>query len=121
MRTGRGAKVVRALRRRAAGAILPPVEARLRRVVAEEVDRVVAEEVDRVIEALAEVDFRARRDLLAAGERDAALSSAKFVERAMPTARSFTDPESTLRYALEIAPHGGMALEFGVFAGRPCG
>jgi predicted O-methyltransferase YrrM len=84
-----------------------PLEARLAQVVRAEVEKVVGE-----------AEFRARRDLLAVGERDAALSSAKFADTVMPTARSFTDPESTLRYALEIAPQGGMALEFGVFAGR---
>jgi hypothetical protein len=58
------------------------------------------------------------RDLRAVGERDAALSSAKFAHRMMPTARAFHDPMSTLEYAPQIAPQGGMALEFGVFEGR---
>jgi len=80
--------------------------------------RVVRAEVDRAVTALQDAEFRARRDLLAVGERDAALSSAKYAAQVMPTARTFTDPESTLRYGLEIAPHGGMALEFGVFQGR---
>lgn len=78
----------------------------------------VRREVDRVIQALTEAEFRARRDLLAVGERDAALAAAKYVDAHMPVARSFSDPESTLRYALEIAPTKGMALEFGVFKGR---
>lgn len=79
---------------------------------------VVRAEVDRAVRAVADAEFRARRDLLAAGEREAALSSARWARENMPTSRAFTDPESTLRYALEIAPAGGMALEFGVFAGR---
>jgi predicted O-methyltransferase YrrM len=98
--------------------VLTPVEARLQRVVASEVQRVVASEVDRVLTELTAAEFRARRDLLAVAERDAALSSAKYADQVMPTARIFTDPNSTLRYALELAPQGGMALEFGVFAGR---
>ncbi|CAM3529022.1 class I SAM-dependent methyltransferase [Kibdelosporangium persicum] len=88
-----------------------------RRVV-RELEPVIRREVDRTIQALAEAEFRARRDMLVAGERDAALAAAKFVEANMPVARSFSDPESTLRYALEIAPPEGMALEFGVFQGR---
>src|SRR3954451_6460097 len=89
---------------------VPPVEARLARVVRVEVDRAVRE--------VQGVEFRARRDLLAVGERDAARSTALWADEVMPTARSFTDPESTLRYGLEIANQGGLALEFGVFAGR---
>jgi predicted O-methyltransferase YrrM len=99
-----------ALRRWVGRTLVAPLEARLQRVV--------ATEVDRAIRAMGEAEFRARRDLLAVGERDAASSSAAFAARHMYTARSYTDQESTLRYALEIAPNGGMALEFGVFAGR---
>jgi hypothetical protein len=36
----------------------------------------------------------------------------------MPTALAFHDPLSTLRYAVGIAPAGGLALEFGVFRGN---
>ncbi|MCW2683891.1 MAG: hypothetical protein JWP33_1804 [Blastococcus sp.] len=96
-----------AVRQWAARRLGPPVEARLARIVRAEVERVVGE-----------AEFRARRDLLAVGERDAALSSARWAEEFMPRARSFTDPVSTLEHALAIAPKGGMALEFGVFAGR---
>jgi hypothetical protein len=70
------------------------------------------------VDELHGVEFRSRRDLLAAGERDAALASARWAAEVMPTARVFHDPTSTLRYALEIAPQGGMALEFGVYTGR---
>lgn len=84
-----------------------PMEARLAGIVRVEVERVVGE-----------AEFRARRDLLAVGERDAALSSAGWAEEFMPRARAFTDPLSTFEHALAIAPQGGMALEFGVFAGR---
>ncbi|MCZ2859584.1 class I SAM-dependent methyltransferase [Blastococcus sp. VKM Ac-2987] len=88
------------------------------RLLAPMVADVVAAEVDRAIGALHEVEFRSRRDLLAAGERDAAVSSARFAARAMPTARAFHDRTSTLEHGLAIAPQGGLALEFGVFEGR---
>ncbi|MGY1835161.1 class I SAM-dependent methyltransferase [Blastococcus sp. SYSU DS0510] len=96
-----------AVRRRIDGWLVRPFEERMTRIVRSEVERIVGE-----------AEFRARRDLLAAGEREAALSSARWVRQAMPTGREFHDPESTLRYALELAPPGGMALEFGVFQGR---
>lgn len=107
MREGWRQRIARGLRNWVGRTLVAPIEDRLARVVRAEVERVVSG-----------AEFRARRDLLAVGERDAARSSAKFAAQEMPTARSFTDQESTLRYALEIAPHGGMALEFGVFAGR---
>ena len=66
-----------------------------------------------------DAEFRARRDLL--GGRRAGCRAELRPQCAadvMPTARHFHDPDSTLEYALEIAPQGGMALEFGVFQGR---
>jgi hypothetical protein len=86
--------------------------------VVRQLEPVVRQEVDRMVRTAHEVEFRSRRDLLAAGERDAALAAAKFVNRWMPTGRAFHDPQSTLSYALEIAPPIGMALEFGVYTGR---
>jgi predicted O-methyltransferase YrrM len=62
-------------------------------------------------------EVRDRRDMLAAGERDAVASSARFVREAMPGARTFPDPSATLAHALGLAPRGGMALEFGVYTG----
>ncbi|MBB3086101.1 class I SAM-dependent methyltransferase [Geodermatophilus sabuli] len=110
---GRG-RVEQALRRWLVRTVVAPAEARLARVVRE----VVAAEVDRAIGAVHEMEFRARRDLLAAGERDAAIGSARFAALTMPTARAFHDRESTLEYGVQIAPRGGLALEFGVFEGR---
>ena len=104
---GRRSHLLDAVRRWSFRAVLRPLEACLARVVRTEVERVVGE-----------AEFRARRDLLAAGERDAARSSARWAHRVMPTAREFHDPLSTLEYALQLAPQGGMALEFGVFRGR---
>jgi predicted O-methyltransferase YrrM len=98
------------LRRRVGRTVLGPLEARLARVVREEVDRAIAE--------LRAMELRSRRDIISAGERDAATSSARFAEEVMPTGRWFGDAGDTLLYALEKAPRGGMALEFGVWAGR---
>ncbi len=98
---------------------------RLVRVVNEVVDAHYREHeaaltagVERVLQAVAEVEFRSRRDLWAAGEREAAASSARFVRAVMPTARAFDDPIMTLEHALSLAPSEGMALEFGVYQGR---
>lgn len=104
---GRGGPLLGAARRWVARTFVHPLEERLARIVRTEVERIVEES-----------EFRARRDLLAVGERDAARSSARWAHRMMPTAREFHDPTSTLEYALELAPQGGMALEFGVFQGR---
>lgn len=113
-RTSVDGGVVREIRERAVRRMAGAAQRMLAPMVAE----VVATEVDRVISALHEVEFRQRRDLLAAGERDAALSSALFAARAMPTARAFHDRMSTLEHGLDVAPRGGLALEFGVFEGR---
>jgi Methyltransferase domain len=74
--------------------------------------------IERVIRAVHDVEFRSRRDLWAAGEREAAASSERFVRDVMPTARVFDDSVATLEYALSLAPPDGMALEFGVYSGR---
>ena len=122
MRPGR---LTAAVRRWEVRTAVEPFEARLARLVESavrsEVDRAVGAlhaETDRAIRALHEVEFRERRDLLAAGERDAATASARFAAREMATAHAFHDPLSTLRHAVGIAPAGGLALEFGVFQGR---
>jgi hypothetical protein len=104
---GRGDQLRGAVRRWIGRSVVRPLEERLTRVVRTEVER-----------AVGEAEFRARRDLLAAGERDAARTSAAWAHREMPTAREFYDPISTLEHALSLAPQGGMALEFGVFQGR---
>jgi predicted O-methyltransferase YrrM len=75
-------------------------------------------EVERAIRAVHDVEFRSRRDLLAAGERAAAASSERFAREAMPTALTFDHPIATLKHALSLAPADGMALEFGVATGR---
>lgn len=75
-------------------------------------------EIDRVIGAVHDVEFRSRRDLWAAAEREAAASSERFVRDVMPTAPTFNDSIATLEHALSLAPPDGMALEFGVYTGR---
>jgi hypothetical protein len=76
--------------------------------------------IERVIRAVHEVEFRSRRDLWAAGEREAAVSSERFVRdmMEMPAPRAFDASIATLKYALSLAPPDGMALEFGVYQGR---
>jgi predicted O-methyltransferase YrrM len=69
-------------------------------------------------DALHAREVRDRRDMLAAGEREAVESSAAFVREAMTGARTFPEPRQTLAHALSLAPSGGMALEFGVYSGR---
>lgn len=105
-----GSPIRRALRGWLRRAVLARAEALVGRVVRAEVDRAVRE--------IRDAEHRSRRDIISAGERDAALSSARFAERLMPNGRWFPDPHGTLTYALEQAPRGGMALEFGVWAGR---
>ena len=78
-------------------------------------------ELRRQVEALQNFlrdrEIRDRRDMIAAGERDAVVSSARFVREAMRGARTFPRPAATLEHALRVAPCGGMALEFGVYSG----
>ncbi len=74
-------------------------------------------EVDRAVKAVQDAEVRSRRDLLAAGERAAVASSARFAEQVMPTVPTFAHPIATLRHALSLAPAEGLALEFGVATG----
>lgn len=104
--------------RAAAGRVVDAVARRAARQFEDRFAGLVRQEVDRAIREVHELEFRARRDTLAAGERHAALEASQFADEHMPTARVFHDPQSTLAYALEIAPQDGMALEFGVFMGR---
>ena len=56
------------------------------------------------------LELRARRDLIFAGEAEAARESADFARRHLGGARAFGQPRATLEHALSIAPHGGIAL-----------
>lgn len=83
-----------------------------------ELEAAVTAGIERIIRAVHDVEFRSRRDLWAAAEREAAASSERFTREVMPTGRTFDDPIATLEYALSLAPPDGMALEFGVYTGR---
>lgn len=74
-------------------------------------------EGDRIVLAVREVEFRARRDIFAAGERHAVDTTERFIQENLPTTPSFSDPGQTLRHALSFVPDEGMACEFGVFSG----
>ncbi|MBP2320857.1 putative O-methyltransferase YrrM [Kibdelosporangium banguiense] len=72
---------------------------------------------DRVYHRVIEFEIRSRRDLIYAGDQDAALESNVFAREHMVGARHFGSHRETLEYALSLAPTGGMALEFGVATG----
>lgn len=82
-----------------------------------QLEECVRAEVDRVVAELRAVEIRDRRDTLAAAERLAVASTARFVQQEMRRSRHFPYPHETLEHALAIAPREGMALEFGVFTG----
>lgn len=115
------------LRARLTGAVRDAVEPSLVR----ELDALRREQDERFAELAARLDsglselreamhareVRDRRDILAAGEREAVESSARFVRESMTGARTFGTPLETLAHALSLAPRDGMALEFGVYSG----
>ncbi|SFR16400.1 Methyltransferase domain-containing protein [Lentzea waywayandensis] len=72
---------------------------------------------DRAVDQARQLEIRTRRDLVFAGEQEAALQSARFVRDHMPHAPQFGHPHETLEHALTLAPEGGLALEFGVYQG----
>ncbi|CCH27506.1 class I SAM-dependent methyltransferase [Actinosynnema sp. NPDC047251] len=72
---------------------------------------------DRVAEDLRRFEIRARRDIVFAGEREAATDTARFVRDEMTAAPHFDHPHATLEHALTLVEHDGLALEFGVYAG----
>ncbi|MDN5917759.1 MAG: class I SAM-dependent methyltransferase [Pseudonocardia sp.] len=74
-------------------------------------------EVDRAIAEVQAAEVRDRRDMIAAGEREAVLTSARFARELMADAAMLAAPPETLAHALARAPTGGLALEFGVYTG----
>jgi hypothetical protein len=102
--------------------VLTPVRAaareKLQRAVSEAVAGVIRPEIDRAVSATRDFEMRSRRDLFAAGERDAAVSTARLVHQEMASARMLPNPIATLNHALSLAPAEGMALEFGVYSGK---
>lgn len=87
--------------------------AELRSELRAEAGRIVAQLRDEI----RAVEIRDRRDTIAAAERAAVASTARFVQQEMREARNFPHPHATLDHALALAPQGGMALEFGVYSG----
>jgi Macrocin-O-methyltransferase (TylF) len=67
--------------------------------------------------AIDALEQRERRDLGFALDRWATATTAQFIGREMPAARTFDHPHDTLRWALSQAPPDGLALEFGVWGG----
>ncbi|MEV8436469.1 class I SAM-dependent methyltransferase [Actinosynnema sp. NPDC051121] len=118
LRHGLREKVLRAV----AQAVSPYHEEQVRRVesLGKELSA-LRDEVHRRFDGMADItakfEHRARRDLVFAGERDAAADSARFVLEHMPTVPTFPDPHATLRHALSLVATSGMALEFGVYTG----
>jgi hypothetical protein len=80
-------------------------------------DERLRHEVDRAVAEVRAAEVRDRRCMIAAGEREAVTSSARFVRASMPDATMLPTPPETLAHALSLAPTGGMALEFGVYTG----
>jgi len=93
------------------------IAARVSREVREDFDRVVRRETARLEQLVQDVEFRARRDIDAAGERQAVATTARFVRAHLPTVTTFPHPHETLQHALSLVPAGGMVLEFGVYSG----
>ena len=78
----------------------------------------VVRQGDRLLDRIVEFEIRSRRDIVYAGDQDAALQSNVFARDHLVGCRHFGSQEETLDYALSLAPRGGMALEFGVATGK---
>lgn len=72
----------------------------------------------RVLDRVVEFEIRSRRDMVYVADQEAALESHHFAREHMYGARHFRRPWETLQYGVSLAPHGGMALEFGVATGN---
>jgi predicted O-methyltransferase YrrM len=77
----------------------------------------VAAETNRMIQSVRDLEHRSRRDLVYAGDVRAVQESSRFLAEHMASARQLDSPHNTLKYALSLAPAGGLALEFGVYTG----
>ncbi|WP_244223754.1 class I SAM-dependent methyltransferase [Amycolatopsis circi] len=84
----------------------------------EELRSEVVRQGDRLLDRVVEFEIRSRRDIVYAGDQDAALESNVFARESLIGAQHFGSPKETLEYALSLAPTGGMALEFGVATGN---
>jgi predicted O-methyltransferase YrrM len=111
--------------RRKAGQALHRAAVRLHDPYTEQLDRMTDElrseivrQGDRLLDRVVEFEIRTRRDIVYAGDQDAALESNIFARENLIGARHFGSPPETLAYALSLAPTGAMALEFGVASGN---
>lgn len=78
----------------------------------------IEREVSRGIDRITEFEIRLRKDTMFAGDQAAALESSRFANENLVGCPHFAHPSETLDYALSLAPHGGLALEFGVATGK---
>jgi hypothetical protein len=111
--------------RRKAGQALHRAAARLHDPYTEQLDRMtdvlrseIVRQGERLLDRVVEFEIRTRRDIVYAGDQDAALESNIFARENLIGARHFGSPPETLAYALSLAPTGAMALEFGVASGN---
>src|SRR5205807_1418967 len=102
---------------RLASKVHDPYTDQLNRMAAELREEIVRQS-DRVLDRVVEFEIRSRRDIVYAGDQDAALESNVFARENLVGAQHFGRPKETLEYALSLAPQGGMALEFGVASGN---
>jgi predicted O-methyltransferase YrrM len=109
------AKLVRAIEQ-----VVAEYHAAGERLLRDEIDQLrsqIMNESRRIIDFSRHVEIRDRRDLIAAGERSAAMESASLAQSRMTGARHFRSPAETLDYSLSLIRGEGMALEFGVHTG----
>uniref|UniRef100_UPI003566016D class I SAM-dependent methyltransferase n=1 Tax=Amycolatopsis kentuckyensis TaxID=218823 RepID=UPI003566016D len=101
----------------AAAKVHDPYTDQLNRMAAELREEIIRQG-DRVLDRVVEFEIRSRRDIVYAGDQDAALESNVFARENLVGAQHFGRPKETLEYALSLAPQGGLALEFGVASGN---
>ncbi len=86
-------------------------------ILRREVEAIARAEAQRVIDVVRAQDWDHYHSILYAAHGTAVRESAELAVRRMPKAQSFGHPHETLRYALSLAPSGGLTLEFGVYSG----
>ncbi|PWV82357.1 Predicted O-methyltransferase YrrM [Prauserella marina] len=94
---------------------------RAQRIRFDQLDRELSElraDLGRLSDRLIEFEVRSRRDIIYAGDQEAAAESCRFASVHLVGVRHFRRPWETLDYAVSLAPKGGMALEFGVASGN---
>ncbi|MCC8247434.1 class I SAM-dependent methyltransferase [Saccharothrix luteola] len=122
----RHSPIVDEVRKRVRGKILRVIDDAVRPYHREQAERIaqlqeqveeLRRQADRAVDATIQYEIRARRDLVFAGEQEAAKESARFIREHLPTAPHFGHPHATLEHALGLVSAEGMALEFGVYTG----